>query len=768
MSQLIESFLQAILKKGNNKGIQRGLAVSFGLALSSLILLTSFVFYFGYKLKSTEASIVETHSILNNLQRLKYELINRESLQREFLATGDSSFLLSREKTDAILDLLLQTEQFIGSSRNDTKELFVQLKLQVQAKLSFGDEVVSLAKLKGLAAARERTRTGVGLRLGNAIPAQLEKIEVEENTRLREEREEREKNRKSILFLSFLGAFGTLGVLGFSYSRLRKQIKQLSLAEQQSKAASHALQNIVDTVKDPLLILGGDLRIVGAGKSFYDTFKVLPEGTVGRFVYEFGQREWDIPQFRKLLGEVLSKVGEGADFEVTNRVPNLGQKTWLVSAKRMGSEKIVLPKILVSLKDITSRKEAENSLQQANAELQEIKNKLEEKVLARTKELRTHEELLKQAVSVAKLGIFNENLITKELYLSEEFRQIYNWDLVKNYTFDQWTQMIHPEDVDEVIRDIELGYEPHGTGMIALDHRIVLTDGSIRWMSTKAKTFFEGEGLMKRPVRVLGATIDITERKKYEEIITSTLESLIQEKTKLAESNRSLERFASVAAHDLRAPIRSVGLWVEMMEQSIPKPCSGDVSRAVEFLKLNSSKSSELIDDLLEIAKIAPKNSKPHLVDLKRLTQQLLLPFESVNEARRIITSVSDLPNIFGSLTQWESVLGNLIRNALMYQNKNKIPEVRIWSEEDEEYYYVFVQDNGVGIAPQYQSKIFEMFERLHTDIEFPGTGIGLALCKKIVEGWGGKISLESEQGKGSTFRVSYPKAVTTKERKSA
>ncbi|MFM8314701.1 MAG: sensor histidine kinase, partial [Deltaproteobacteria bacterium] len=266
----------------------------------------------------------------------------------------------------------------------------------------------------------------------------------------------------------------------------------------------------------------------------------------------------------------------------------------------------------------------------------------------------------------------------------------------------------------------------------------------------------------------VGVTLDITERKRYEEIIKKTLESLLEEKSKLAESNKSLERFASVAAHGLRAPIRSMGLWIEMLDQCIPQPWPDDLFRAIEILKMNSSKSSALIDDLLEIAKVTPKQSEIHPVDLKVLLAHILAPHQEEIENRGIKVVLGELLTLQGNPVQWESVLGNLIRNALIYQDKDKSGEIRIWAEVAQNYYHVFVQDNGIGIASQYQQKIFEMFERLHSDSEYPGTGIGLALCKKIVQGWGGQISLDSEPGRGSTFCVSYPRESSFGERKSA
>ncbi len=612
-----------------------------------MILLTSLVLYLGRRVQKVETSMSETRLILHHMDKLRYEMLNRESLTRGFAATGDVAFLSDGLEKQKTIQRLKQLDVLFKDSHLEVQKFFTELKEKIGAKLKFGDLEIGLTETKGAKAAQEKMRTHEGLILGNQIRSLIEAIEHFEEGILQEERSLRERNLDNLLQLSLLGSLGTFLILFYSFFRLRKQIRQLSHAEQQSRAA-------------------------------------------------------------------------------------------------------------------------EASLQKMNIDLQNVKNRLEENVNERTRELKTKEELLKQAVCVAKLGIFNENLLTKEVYFSDEFRQIYGWKTEENYTFEQWLKIVHPDDLKSVIEDIESGYEPHGTGMISLDHRIVLVDGSVRWMSTKAKTFFEGEGEAKHPVRVVGVTLDITERKRYEEIIKKTLESLLEEKSKLAESNKSLERFASVAAHDLRAPIRSMGLWIEMLDQCIPQPWPDDLFRAIEILKMNSSKSSALIDDLLEIAKVTPKQSEIHPVDLKVLLAHILAPHQEEIESRGIKVVLGELLTLQGNPVQWDSVLGNLIRNALIYQDKDKSGEIRIWAEVAQNYYHVFVQDNGIGIASQYQQKIFEMFERLHSDSEYPGTGIGLALCKKIVQGWGGQISLDSEPGRGSTFCVSYPRESSFGERKSA
>ncbi|MFM8313937.1 MAG: sensor histidine kinase, partial [Deltaproteobacteria bacterium] len=270
--------------------------------------------------------------------------------------------------------------------------------------------------------------------------------------------------------------------------------------------------------------------------------------------------------------------------------------------------------------------------------------------------------------------------------------------------------------------------------------------------------YFSGEGNERKPVRTIGVTLDVTEAKQSEEIIKNALKRLALEKNKLEESNRDLERFAAIAAHDLRAPIRSVGLWIEMIEVLVPKPWSSELEQAIHFTKANSKKSISLIQDLLEIAKVKPESSGWESFSLNQMVDRILLTLKTDVDASKAQITVAPLPRVEGIVWQFESVLSNLLRNALLYRASSRTPEISISFKEMPGFYLFQVRDNGIGIAPEYQKKIFEMFERLHTEEEFPGTGIGLALCKKLVESWGGEMCVESKLGIGSSFYFTYPK----------
>jgi PAS domain S-box-containing protein len=393
---------------------------------------------------------------------------------------------------------------------------------------------------------------------------------------------------------------------------------------------------------------------------------------------------------------------------------------------------------------------------------------LEARVAKRTQELWTSEELFRQAVRVANLGMFDHDLINEKLYCSDQMLLLSGFAPKSSISLSQFLERVYPADRAVIEESIRKSHESQSSGVVSFEHRLLLPDGTVNWISTNAQTFFEGQGSNRRAVRSIGVTLNITERKKSEQVIQKTLDCLAIEKNKLEESNRILERFASVAAHDLRAPVRAIGLWIEMFEEILPSTRNSEMKEMLGYIKLNAIKSSALIEDLLEIARVKHSESQSCSVDLNLLLKNLLASLNSNKDKNQVEWRLSSLPVVHGNESQLESVFGNLIRNAITYRDRNRDSVVGIELQENANEFIFCVRDNGIGIDPKYHDKIFEMFERLHSDQEYPGTGIGLALCKKIVEGWGGKIWLKSQVNQGSSFFFSYPKVGMISERRSA
>ncbi|MFB3889526.1 MAG: PAS domain S-box protein [Candidatus Bathyarchaeia archaeon] len=240
------------------------------------------------------------------------------------------------------------------------------------------------------------------------------------------------------------------------------------------------------------------------------------------------------------------------------------------------------------------------------------------------------------------------------------------------------------------------------------------------------------------------AARDITERKAMENEIRQTLE-------KLKQSNAELEQFAYVASHDLQEPLRMVSSYVQLLERRYKAKLDADADDFIAYAVDGASRMRGLIDDLLTYSRVTRLGRPFESTDLESVLDVVLKNLQaSITESGAIVTH-DHLPALQGDELQLVQLLQNLIGNAIKFRGKEP-PRVHVSAQEQETECLFSVRDNGIGIDPQYFDRLFKIFQRLHTREEYPGSGIGLAICKKIVERHGGRIWIESQPGKGSTM----------------
>jgi signal transduction histidine kinase len=225
---------------------------------------------------------------------------------------------------------------------------------------------------------------------------------------------------------------------------------------------------------------------------------------------------------------------------------------------------------------------------------------------------------------------------------------------------------------------------------------------------------------------------------------------LKQRTTELIRSNNELEQFAYVASHDLQEPLRMVTSYVQLLEERYKDKLDEDAKEFIAFAVDGTDRMRNLIHSLLEYSRV--NKIRPYeKINLNHLLELILLDLKNQIQQSNTLIKVDELPTINGDPLLISQLFQNLISNALKFTH-SKNPEIHISSKKTDNEYLFSISDNGIGISKEYSDKIFIIFQRLHTKDKYPGTGIGLAICKKIVEQHGGKIWLKSELGKGSTF----------------
>jgi light-regulated signal transduction histidine kinase (bacteriophytochrome) len=225
----------------------------------------------------------------------------------------------------------------------------------------------------------------------------------------------------------------------------------------------------------------------------------------------------------------------------------------------------------------------------------------------------------------------------------------------------------------------------------------------------------------------------------------------------LARSNAELEQFAYVASHDLQEPLRAVASMLQLLQQRYGSQLDARADEFISHAVEGAARMQTLITDLLAFSRVGTRGQSFQLTDCSTsLTEALANLAVAVQESEAIITH-DGLPTVMADRTQLTQLFQNLISNAIKFRRNGDAPAVHIGVAQKEGEYLFAVRDNGIGMEAQYFERIFGVFQRLHTRREYAGTGIGLAVCKKIVERHGGRIWVESQPGQGSTFYFTLP-----------
>jgi light-regulated signal transduction histidine kinase (bacteriophytochrome) len=238
---------------------------------------------------------------------------------------------------------------------------------------------------------------------------------------------------------------------------------------------------------------------------------------------------------------------------------------------------------------------------------------------------------------------------------------------------------------------------------------------------------------------------NITERKQAEENLMKIL-------AELERSNKELEQFAYVASHDLQEPLRMVSSFTQLLARRYKDKLDQDAQDYINFAVNGANRMQRLIQDLLAYSRTVTRISPPAPVDVQNILGEALTNLQVVIRESEAMVTNDDLPVVMGGHTQLVQVLQNLLGNAIKFRSDEASPRIHISAEKAGMEWIISVKDNGMGIDPQYFERIFVLFQRLHAGDAYQGTGIGLALCKRIIQGYGGRIWVESEPGNGSIF----------------
>ncbi|WP_425390690.1 sensor histidine kinase [Ekhidna sp.] len=349
-------------------------------------------------------------------------------------------------------------------------------------------------------------------------------------------------------------------------------------------------------------------------------------------------------------------------------------------------------------------------------------------------------QLVTEICQTAKIGVWSSNIERDEIFWNDEVYDIHGLKRGKKLSNEEIAQFYSDEEWERVQRAVSQSIESETPWNLEL--RITDANGLEKWIHSVGKAVFQGG----EAVELQGLTEDITDRKLAHE-------RLKQSSEKLKASNKELESFSYSISHDLRAPLRAINGYSEALVEDYADQLPEDASHYIQRISSNSIKMGALIDDLLEFSRLNRKKVNYQEIDVNHQIDQII---DESFETYKGNIHKEDLPRIYGDKEMIKQVLMNLLGNAIKYSSKNPEQKITITSKEEEDAHVIAFRDNGVGFNMDYYEKLFQVFQRLHNDEEFKGTGIGLSICKRIMDAHDGDIWAESEEGQGSTFYLRF------------
>ena len=368
--------------------------------------------------------------------------------------------------------------------------------------------------------------------------------------------------------------------------------------------------------------------------------------------------------------------------------------------------------------------------------------RLEGEALARS------EERYELAVEGASVGLWDWDPVTGALYWSPQMLRILGLDQETfEPSYENWVDTIHPDDLDGVLAVLTRHLDQDGEYQV--EYRLRYGgDGDYIWVQTRGQAIWNDAG---EPLRMAGSLYEITDLKRAED-------KLREQAAELERTNTELESFAMAASHDLQEPLRKISAFGTILVDRYSEALDQQGREIVDVMVDGAVRMQQLIIDLLAYSKSSNSEMVTTDVDLSALLEDVRLTLDVQFEETRATLNGSALPVVRGDAGLLRQVIQNLIGNALKYRgDADPYIEVTAEHEDDKSAWHLTVTDNGIGFHPKYAKRIFEIFERLHTRREFAGTGIGLALCHRIIARHGGEIWAEGKVGSGASFHIRLP-----------
>lgn len=364
--------------------------------------------------------------------------------------------------------------------------------------------------------------------------------------------------------------------------------------------------------------------------------------------------------------------------------------------------------------------------------------------------IQSADERLRIAVESSGMGTYEINLLTKETFTSGNFNEL--WSVDEASDTEMLLKRMHPEDLQ--IRE-KAHQDALITGKIVYEARIINDDKSERWVKVNGKIIKDQNG---NASSIIGIIQDISDQRKFEK----DLQQKIKESTKeIRESNENLIHFANMVTHDLKEPVRKIKIFNGLLKKEIEAEKIENIKKYSDKVDQSAERMQTLIEGTLAYSTLNKSIQQVQKINLNEIIENIKIDLELIIQEKDAILFTSELHEIEGAPILIHQLFYNLIHNALKFSKADEPPRViitcNIVEHEGKKHVQIVIKDNGIGLDSAYAERIFNAFERLHSKDDYEGTGLGLALCRKITERHNGTITATGKENDGAEFTVTLP-----------
>ncbi|MFC2175763.1 ATP-binding protein [Bacteroidota bacterium] len=354
--------------------------------------------------------------------------------------------------------------------------------------------------------------------------------------------------------------------------------------------------------------------------------------------------------------------------------------------------------------------------------------------------IQVEQDKLTIALSGASMGMFEWDIVSNILKWDDVMFNMYDVKPTDfTHVFDAWKNRLHPDDLERIEQKLQKAVA--GEAEFDTGFRVIWPNSEIHHIRAKGKVFRNEKG---KPITMISLNWDVTKERELEN-------TLKENSAQLEQKNKELNQFAYIASHDLQEPVNTMNAFSDLILKQYGDNLDDTGKEYLNYIKESGLRTRELIMDLLEYSRLGHSiQMKP--LDMNQLLRDVLQDLSANITKSETEVVVEELPSIVGSELQLRSLFQNLISNAIKFSPASRKPKIRVSAKTLDNAVQFTVSDNGIGIEEKYFDKIFAVFKRLHTKTDYPGTGIGLANCKKITEMHNGSIWLDSVKDQGSNF----------------